>query len=62
MRAMLDTRHDLTLCRPIVGDDLLGRTALFLHQTGQQAPGSLGVATFLGDFVKHITILVNRPP
>lgn len=66
MRTMLNRGHDLTHCCSIgaqlVGDGPLGRKALSLQEPGQQTSGRLGVATFLDDFVEHITILIDSPP
>ena len=63
---MLDRGHDLTLCSAVgakfISDDSLGEASLFLHQSGQKAPGSLGVAATRGDFVEYIAFLVDNTP
>ncbi|MBB6489502.1 hypothetical protein GGD46_006831 [Rhizobium lusitanum] len=48
VRPLLDSRHDLMLCRAkgtkLVGEDALWQASLLLHQSDQQAFGSLGIA------------------
>ena len=46
----------------LIGDHASERAALFLQQPLQQALGGLGVASALDDFIKHIAVLINRPP
>ncbi|TCR69236.1 hypothetical protein EV561_14312 [Rhizobium sp. BK376] len=66
VRSMFDSRHHIALRCPVrahlVSDDALWRQALLLHQSDQQPPGRLRTAADLYDFVKHITILIDRSP
>lgn len=66
MRAMLDRRHDLTsgggIGAEFVSDHAPGRTAVPFEKTPQQAPGHLGVAARLHDFIEDIAVLVDGAP
>ena len=64
--SLFDVRHDLppgcSIGAQLVSDHPLRRDTLLLQKTGQQSPGSLGVATALNDFVEHIPVLIDGPP
>ncbi|GLU27915.1 hypothetical protein Brsp01_31480 [Brucella sp. NBRC 12950] len=63
---MLNGGHDLTpggaIGSQLVGDDALGRQALFLQQTDQQSFGCLGVAANLNDFIQDISVFIHGAP
>lgn len=66
VRSVFDVRHDLSpgcfIGAQLVSDHSLRCDTLLLQKTGQQSPGSLGVAAGLDDFVKHIPVLIDGSP
>jgi len=66
MRAMLDRAQDLSPCcgvrAELVGDDALGRDALLIQQTRQEANCGFAVAPGLQNFVENIAFLIDRAP
>lgn len=64
--AMLDMRHDLPFRGYIrsqcVGDEPLGRHALFLQQADLETLCGLGIAPGPNNLIENIAILINRPP
>lgn len=64
--SVFDVRHDLppgcSIRAQLVSDHPLRCDTLLLQKTGQQSPGSLGVAAVLIDFVEHIPVLIDGPP
>ncbi|SDQ15117.1 hypothetical protein SAMN04515695_0192 [Pseudovibrio sp. Tun.PSC04-5.I4] len=66
MGPLFNFRHDLAFCGTIrtefVGDDPFGRHALLLQKTGQQSLGSLGITSFLKDFIEYVVVLIDGTP
>src|SRR4051794_19249821 len=66
MLSMLDTRHDLLLCRTVAGqlisDYSAWRPALSLQQLAQEPFGGPFVSPALHQDIEHDAVLVHRAP
>ena len=66
VRAMLDARHDIALCRAtgsqLVGDHDARRVPLSFHKLSHKAFGGLGIAAALHQYVENKAVLIDGAP